>query len=394
MTAAPAPSPLAGLRVLDFTRVLSGPIAARMLCDLGADVVKVEPPEGDVTRLWGRQVAGIGGFYHQQNAGKRSLCLDLRTAGGGDLARRLAARADIVIENFRSDVMPRLGLGYDDLRATNPRVIMLSISGFGAGGPQSRRAAYASVIHAETGLLARSARMSPAGAPADLPWNAADTNAGLHGVVAILAAVVLRDRTGAGQHIDLSMLDAGLVTDDNLHLALEDAEDLQGSPPEVWASGAGPLLIAADTGLIWRRLTETQAVPDPAAADAPRAEKIRLRHVAIARFLERLPDWAAVSVAMDRMNLAWGEIREARDLHQHPTVQARGAIAQVDDRAGGRRPIPQSPYRFSDAVSQVRGPAAWRGEHNAEVLEDWLGLCADEARGLRDAGVLLAEARS
>jgi len=394
MTATAPPSPLAGLRVLDFTRVLSGPIAGRMLCDLGADVVKVEPPEGDVSRLWGRQVAGIGGFFHQQNAGKRSVCLDLRAAEGRDLALRLAERADIVIENFRPDVMPRLGLGYPELRAANPRLIMLSISGFGAGGPQSRRAAYASVIHAEAGLLARSARRLPTVAVSDLPWNAADTNAGLHGVIAILAAVVLRTRTGLGQHIDLGMLDASLVTDDNLHLALEAAEELQGPPHDVWSSGAGPLLIAADTRLIWRRLTEIHGLSDPAAPDMAQPEKIRLRRAAIAAFLADLPDWIAVAAAMDRMNLAWGEVREARDLAQHPTMQARGAIAQVDDGAGGHRPIPQSPYRFSDATSEVRGPAAHRGEHNAQVLEDWLDLGAADVRRLSDNGVLLSGAPS
>lgn len=394
MSATAPPSPLAGLRVLDFTRVLSGPIAGRMLCDLGAEVVKVEPPEGDVARLWGRQVAGIGGFFHQQNAGKRSVCLDLRTPKGRDLAHRLASRADILIENFRSDVMPRLGLGYPELQAANPQLIMLSISGFGAGGPHSRRAAYASVIHAEAGLLTRSARMSPASVVSDLPWNAADTNAGLHGVIAILAAALLRARTGLGQHIDLGMLDASLVTDDNLHLALEGAEDLQGAPPEVWLSGAGPLLIAADTRLIWRRLTEIHGLADPATPEAPQAEKIRLRRTAIAAFLTSLADWTAVAAAMDRVNLAWGEVREARDLAQHPTVRARGAIAQVGDGAGGSRPIPQSPYRFSDATSEVRGPAAHCGEHNAEVLEDWLGLGAAEVRQLSAAGILLAGAPS
>ncbi|MET0274753.1 MAG: CoA transferase, partial [Phenylobacterium sp.] len=132
----------------------------------------------------------------------------------------------------------------------------------------------------------------------------------------------------------------------------------------------------------------------PAAPDTPQAEKIRLRRIAIAAFVASLPDWTAVAAAMDHMNLAWGQVREARDLEQHPTVRARGAIAQVDDGAGGRRPIPQSPYRFSDAASEVRGPAAPRGAHNAEVLEDWLGLGAGDVRRLSETGVLLAEAPS
>lgn len=384
----PPPSPLAGLKVLDFTRVLAGPFAGRMLCDLGAEVVKVEPPEGDVTRLWGRQVAGIGGFYHQQNAGKRSICLDLQAPGARDLTLDLVRRADIVLENFRPDVMPRLGLGYETLRAANPRLIMLSISGFGQGGPQSRRPAYAPVIHAEVGLLERNTRLSPGREMQDLPWSAADTNAALHGLVAVLAAVILRQRTGLGQHIDLSMLDAALVTDDNLHFALERAEDAKGLPPEVWVSGAGPLLISADFRHLWRLLTERMGVAEPAAGGLALSEKIRRRREAVSGFLATLTTWEAVEAAMDRMNLAWGAVRAAADLECHPSVIARRSIVELDDRAGGVRPIPQSPYRFSAAASAVRGPAAHRGEHNAEVLAEWLDLGPDDIAGLAEAGVL------
>jgi crotonobetainyl-CoA:carnitine CoA-transferase CaiB-like acyl-CoA transferase len=120
--------PLHGLKVLDFSRVLAGPFAGRMLSDLGADVVKVEPPDGDVTRLWGRRIAGLPGYYHQQNAGKRNISMDLRAPGAVDLVKSLVAEADILIENYRPDVMPRLGLGYETLQAVNPGLIMLSIS--------------------------------------------------------------------------------------------------------------------------------------------------------------------------------------------------------------------------------------------------------------------------
>ncbi|MGD8418422.1 MAG: CoA transferase, partial [Pseudomonadales bacterium] len=155
--------PLAGLKVLDFSRVLAGPFAGRMLSDLGADVVKVEPPEGDVTRLWGRKVAGLAGYYFQQNAGKRGMCLDLKAPAGRELARRLAARADILIENFRPGVMSRLGLDYATLEGENPGLIMLSISGFGADSPEAGRAAYAPIIHAETGLIAGQQRRAELG---------------------------------------------------------------------------------------------------------------------------------------------------------------------------------------------------------------------------------------
>ena len=386
--AAPNPSPLTGLRVLDFTRVLSGPFAGRMLCDLGADVVKVEPPEGDITRLWGRSVSGIAGFFNQQNAGKRSICLDLRHARARDLAFELIGHADILLENFRSDVMPRLGVGYDDLKAVNPRLIMLSISGFGRGGPQSRRPAYAPVIHAETGLLHRSARMSPTGEAQDIPWSAADTNAALHGLVAVLAAVILRESTGLGQHIDIAMLDTALVTDDNLHFDLEHSGDMKGPPPEIWRSGAGSFLISADFRHLWRRLQERHGVTDPAGPNASLADKIRLRHEAVAAFLATLRTWGAVERAMDQMNIAWGEVYSGDAMEGHPTVQARGSIVQIDDRSGGTRPIPQSPYRFSGATSRVRGPAAYLGEDNAEVLREWLGMSDAAVADLAHAGVL------
>lgn len=381
-------SPLAGLKVLDFSRVLAGPFAGRMLCDLGADVVKVEPPEGDVTRLWGKVVGGVPGYYHQQNAGKRNICLDLRAPGARELVLELAARADILIENFRPDVMPRLGLGYDVLKAANPRLIMLSISGFGQGGPESRRPAYAPIVHAEVGLLDRTHRRT-GGQWTELPLSVADTNASLHGLVATLAAVILRERTGRGQHIDIAMVDATLVTDDQIHYELEDSEATMGLPNDVWTTGAGPILISADFRHLWRRLTADLGLAEPAGPDASLEDKIRLRREAVSAYLAGLPDWAAVESAMAAMNLAWGQVRAGAAMAEQPTVKARGSIAQIDDRAGGTRPIPQSPYRYSDARSEVRGPAPHRGEHNARVLGDWLGKTVAEVEALRSKGVVL-----
>ena len=187
--------PLAGLKVLDFSRVLAGPFAGRMLADLGADVVKIEPPEGDVTRLWGRRVAGIAGYFAQQNAGKRDLCLDLSRSGAAEFVARLAETADVVVENFRPGVMDRLGIGYEVLSTVNPRLVMLSISGFGQAGPESGRAAYAPIVHAESGVVARQVAFT--GTPAaELPLSVADTNAALHGLVGLLAALWARERTG------------------------------------------------------------------------------------------------------------------------------------------------------------------------------------------------------
>ncbi|MFI5306303.1 MAG: CaiB/BaiF CoA transferase family protein, partial [Polyangiales bacterium] len=219
--------PLQGLRVLDLSRVLAGPYVGRMLADLGADVVKVEPPEGDVTRKWGKVRAGLSGYYTQQNAGKRDVCIDLRAAGGPDLVRRLVERADVVIENFRPGVMAQHGLDFERLHERNPRLVMLSISGFGQSGPEATRPAYASVVQAESGVVHRQAALTGS-PPADPRISIADMNAALHGLVGLLAALLLRTRTGLGQHLDISMLESMLATDDYVHLALDGVRENDG----------------------------------------------------------------------------------------------------------------------------------------------------------------------
>ena len=213
--------PLEGIKVLDLSRVLAGPFAGRILHDLGAEVVKVEPPEGDVTRNWGKVRAGLAGYYTQQNAGKRNICIDLRAEGGAELIRRLAAKADVLIENFRPGIMKKFGLAYEDLRSVNEKLVMLSISGFGQEGPESSRAAYAPILHAESGWLQRSAEWNQQPVT-DLNLSAADTNASLHGTIGLLAALRVAELTGEGQHIDMCMLDAFLATDDASHLGLDD----------------------------------------------------------------------------------------------------------------------------------------------------------------------------
>ena len=383
--------PLAGLKVLDLSRVLAGPFAGRMLADLGADVVKVEPPDGDVTRLWGRRIAGIAGFFHQQNVGKRDVCIDLAQEGAAELVIRLAREADVVIENFRPGVMDRLGIGWSVLSAAHPRLVMVSISGFGQTGPESHRPAYAPIIHAESGVLARGAALGGE-APRELPLSVADTNASLHGLVGLLAALYRRERTGRGDHVDIAMLDAMIATDDHLHYALEDAEDLRPMQSEVWETGLGPIMVSGDFRHLWKQLVQHGGVVDPTPAGATLEEKIAHRRRAAADFLAGLPDEAAVTAVFDRMNMAWGRVREAAELPtESPTVAARGSVVRVDDRAGGTRPVVQSPYRFRDAASGVRGPAPHRGEHNAEVLVDWLGMEAEAVAALAEAGILLAE---
>src|SRR5690242_20544433 len=199
---------LNGVKVLDFTRVLAGPFASRILADLGADVVKIEPPEGDMTRLLGRKINGLSGYYTQQNVGKRSVCVDLMKPGAQGLMLRMAEKADIVLENYRPGVMASFGLGWDQLSAVNPRLIMMSISGFGQDGPERERASYAPIIHGEVGLLERQQFVDGTSGPRDFALSIADTYSGLHGVVGVLAALSYVQRTGIGQHVDMAMINA------------------------------------------------------------------------------------------------------------------------------------------------------------------------------------------
>ena len=371
-----------------MSRVLAGPFAGRMLADLGADVVKIEPPAGDLTRLWGAVIGGVPGYYHQQNVGKRNVCIDLTKPAGVDLAKRLASVADLVIENFRPGVMARLGLSYETLKSVREDIVLLSISGFGQDGPENHRPAYAAAIHAEAGLVRRQERDGRP--PADIQMSVGDTNAALHGLTAALAALLMRQRTGLGQHIDIAMLDAMLATDDQLHYGIEHSRHTAPSLSDIWRTGMGDVLIAGDFRHIWRQLATKMGVADPTPADASLAEKIRLRREGAQAFFDGLDSREQVREAMAAMNLAWGEVRDSAEVRDSPTVQHRGSIADIDDRAGGTRPIVQSPYRFSNAESGVRGVAPHRGEHNADALADWLGSDAEEIARWVEAGVLVS----
>ena len=377
--------PLTGVKVLDLSRVLAGPFAGRMLSDLGADVVKLEPPEGDVTRHWGVKRSGISGYYHQQNAGKRNIAVDLRHPKGLMITKSLVEQADVLIENFRPDVMQRLGLDYGTLAEINPRLIMLSISGFGANNADSRRAAYAPIIHAETGLIARQAELTGA-FPTELPLSVADTNASMHGLVGLLAALYAREQSGRGDHVEISMVDATVVTNDGMHYALEGVK--MGVTNEVHETAGGLLMLAGEFRYIWKLLSTIYNVSDglEEAQDASLEKKIKARRAASKQFFtETCRNREEVIKALDRMNIAWGDVRSASDVQGLASVAARNSIAEVDDRAGGKRLIPSSPYRYKHLESQVRGGAPHLGEHNEEVLKQWLGWSPEQISNVESA---------
>ena len=383
--------PLEGIKVLDLSRVLAGPFAGRILNDLGAEVVKVEPPEGDVTRNWGKVRAGLAGYYTQQNAGKHNVCIDLHAEGGAELIRRLAAEADVLIENFRPGVMKKFGLAYEDLRPINEKLVMLSISGFGQDGPESGRAAYAPILHAESGWLQRSADWNQQPVT-DLNLSAADTNASLHGTIGLLAALRVAELTGEGQHIDMCMLDAFLATDDTSHVGLDDVR-YTSAGGLVWEGVDGPVLTAGDFRWIWKQLHQVHGLEDEAPADADIPTKRAYREAAINQFLSSFDSRAEMYQALDECNLAWGDIKTIAEAYESPTAKHRGSSITIDARDGSTRRVAQTPYRFSKSSSGLESDAVapYRGEHNSQVLEAWLDTSHHEIETLSRAGVLLEE---
>ncbi|CAO1653963.1 CaiB/BaiF CoA transferase family protein [Parasphingorhabdus sp. NYA22] len=384
--------PLAGLKVLDFSRVVAGPYATRMLSDLGAEVLKVEPPEGDVTRKLAKRDSGVSGNYLQLNIGKKNICVDLKAEGARDLIHKLAAQADIVVENFRPGVMDKFGIGWADLSKVNPRLVMLSISGYGQNSPERGRAAYAPVLHAESGIIARQAEMS-GGKPTDMQFAMADSYSSLHGIIAILSALRTLDQTGEGQYIDLAMVNVLHSADDYAHFALD---DIWPKAPEtlVWeAPEKRQILITGDMKWLWIMFSTKDGLQDPTPKSADIPTKVRLRNEAMETHILSYDSFDALTAALDRLNLAWGEVFPfGPGIYEQPSVKANGVVVDVTDDDGNARRTVQSPYRFSKSKSGIDADAktAKRGEHNVAALRDWLDMGDEEISALAESKALIS----
>lgn len=394
--------PLAGVRVLDFTRVLSGPHATRTLCDLGAEVIKVEPPEGDLTRFATPKVNGLATYFIQQNAGKRNISVDLTTDSGAELGRELADRSDVLIENYRAGVMAKLGLDHPRLMARNPRLIYASLTGYGASGSWRHRRAYAPVVNAESGITKMQSD-ARGGAYATDPFSHADVYTALEATIAILGALHERERTGRGRWIDVSMAQSMLYVNEHLQDQLFDGDVPPGS---IRSFGTSQYLVfevatgehMAVSGHPAERVVFEQFCAalgcDDVAAD-PRFATVtsRLEHLdeicdaflAAARDIADCPEFEQRFTAE---GLASGKVRSARELAESPWAVEREAIARVSDRGGGHVRIPNPPWRFDDEVEPITGDPKFRGEDNRAVLRDLLGYDDATITKLEAEGVL------
>lgn len=390
--------PLDGIRVLDFSRVLSGPHCGRQLADLGADVVKVEPPDGDVTRMAQPRRGGIAVMHTQQNCGKRNVSIDLATPEGSALALALAARCDVVLENYRPGVLARLGLGYEAVRAPNPGVVYCSISGYGQDGPGALKRAYAPVVHAEVGFMEFAARKRR-GHPVGEVLSHADVYAALQATVGICAALARRAATGEGCHVDVSMAETLLCVNEWTSTELVGGDE---GLLHVFGGFNAPVFRVADGTWVctpgnpvaqfplWCR---AMGRPELLEDDRFATKEARLAHrddvyAVLEEWVAALPSAAALEDALGEARLPVGRVQSVAEAAADDWAVAREAVCAVDDRAGGTVPVPRIGVRFSGMDGGPRGSAAWRGEHNAEVLGEFLGLDAAEVAALEGRGIL------
>ncbi len=394
--------PLDGVRVLDFTRVLSGPHATRMLCDLGADVIKVEQPSGDLTRFSNPRVNSNATYFIQQNVGKRNISLDLSNPEAVALVIKLVEKCDVIIENFRPGVMKRMGLDQTTLRAVNPKIIYASITGYGNTGPWTDRRAYAPVVNAEMGLTKHQGD-ARGGEYANDPFSHGDVYTAVECAAAILAALYQREQTGVGQYIDLSMAQTLLYVNEHVHDALWDQpvspDAIRSFRPQDY-----PVLTTKDgvTAVVSGHPAErgtfdyfVAAMQAPELLEDSRFKTVETRLANFKQLMEIIKLWASTVPTVDELEnrlakhkLAMGRLRSVSEVAQTDWAKERNAFVEISDRGTGKVKLPNSPWIFSGSDTSTRGVAKYRGEDNAEVFSELLGLSETQIEDLYQRDIL------
>ena len=389
---------LEGIRVLDVTQVMAGPFCAMMLADLGADVIKVEPPSGDSTRQMPGAVGTDTPAFNAVNRGKRSIVVNLKTSEGREVFARLARSTDIVVENYRPGVMNALGLDYETLARTNSRLIYASISGYGQTGPARNKGGFDLIAQGVSGIM--SITGEPGGAPVKAGVPLTDLGAGLFALVGILAALESRHRTGTGQHVDTSLLDAGVAlsvweateyfSGVGVPQALGSAHRMN-APYQAIRCGDGYITLGAANERLFRRLCEVLDHPEwsemPEFAD--NASRVRHR-AALAERIESITTerpcghWLAL---FDASEIPCGSINDYARVFADPQVVARGMVVDTEHPTLGHLRTLGSPIKMSATPPVVSRRAPLLGEHTDEVLAE-AGLTAAEIAALRQSGAV------
>jgi crotonobetainyl-CoA:carnitine CoA-transferase CaiB-like acyl-CoA transferase len=391
---------LQDITVLDLSHALAGPFATTMLADYGANVIKIEPPEGEMSRAWGPPFYGAEtAYFVNLNRNKKSVTIDLKHSDGRDLFFRLLDRADVVVENLRVGTVAKLGIDYERARARQPRIVYCSISGFGQDGPYRDRAALDLVVQAESGMI--SITGEPGGHGVRCGVSIADITAGMYAAFGVLTALHARQTTGRGQFLDVSMLEgqlgilSGMV---GAYLADRIVPEPMGTaygallPYQTFQTRTRDIAIGIGSDKLWRVFCPLVGLAN--LADDPRyvtnaarkANRPSLIAAVQAAFLTKtFEEWEAILMPA---GIPMGAINTIDKVVEHPQVTARGALVDSRHPVAGTIQVVGPPVRMSETPGSVRMPAPLLGEHTDEILRERLALSDAEIARLREVGVL------
>ena len=388
--------PLAGLRVLDMTKVLAGPLCTQHLGDFGADIIKVEAPlVGDETRHWPPFQAETGAVFLSVNRNKRSIAIDLKSPGGREVIARLAEQADIAIESFAPGVAAKLGVDYESLRRINPRLVYCSISGYGQSGPLSRQPGYDLILQAFSGLL--SITGEPGGGPVRSPMSPIDQATGMNALAGILAAIVKRQRTGEGSCLEVSLFESSLSLLGYLLQSYWASGKAPGKagvghpslcPYQVFTASDGDILIGVPNDNLWRRFCRAAGVDELAADPRFTTNAARVANfdetIRIVQGLVAQRPCAAWLELLAEATIPCAPLNDLPSLLAHPHTAARGMVLPYDDpHRGPSRAIAQ-PISFTGAQRTPGAPPPLLGEHSADILEE-LGFTVEDVARLTES---------
>ena len=393
--------PLDGIRVVDLSRILAGPYCSMLLGDMGAEIIKIESPDhGDDTRGWGPPfIDGESAYFLSINRNKKSLTLNLKAGQGKDILTRLIGLSDVLIENFRPGTLGRLGFGYEQVRAMNPRMVYASISGFGQTGPLAGRPGYDLIAQGEGGIM--SVTGFPDGPPTKAGTPIADIAAGIFAAQGILLALYARERTGRGQLVDVSMLDgqvALLTFQAGIYFATGESPGRMGNqhptivPYETFRSKDGYINLAIGNTNLWRTFCKAIAREELSAdprfgTEASRVEnRNALKPIMDAIVAERTTrQWLEL---LERAGVPAGSVNSVAEICEHPQIKAREMVVDVPHPTLGSVKVSCVPIKLSDTPGAVSTAPPLLGQHTAEILKGLLGYSLKEVAELRKAGIV------
>lgn len=391
---------LEGIRILDFTRVYSGPYCTMLLADLGADVIKVEAVgRGDDSRNFYPVVNGVSGYYTYLNRNKKSITLNLKSEEGKQIALELAEKADIVVENFSAGAIGRLGLGYEEICKVNPQIIYASISGFGQEGPYSGKAAYDAIAQAMGGLTFLTGYQDEE--PVKVGPAISDAASGVHAAVAILAALAYRDRSGEGQYIDISMMDTVFSMLENSVPILSFTGETPfrlgnanpGSAPyNMYHTKDGSVFISTANNSLFQRLTDLMGQPelmeDPRFCENALRKEHETEIDPIVEAWTRTLTTEEVEKLLDGKGIPVAHARSVKELIDDPQLKLRDMIVEHEVPGIGKAKYPGNPLKLQKTPPQVSQRAPLLGENNLDILGGLLGKTSEEISVLKENGII------